>query len=343
MHNTNLPLRHHRLEPSQPDDHDLHEQDVSHAFLLETSESPNTRRAHRSDLAYFWSWANVTAQRTESYPVPSSLVQRFIIDHLGGMSPDVEAQLKLLRIKAKAGPHKLSTIRRRLASLAAAHTARGLPSPCAAPAIRQLLSRAARHPDSHVTRKRAITRDILEAMIDTCEDSLVDLRDKALLLVAFASGGRRRSELVALEVSDLGKVEGGYTLTLKRSKTDQLGQGMQFPVRGRAAQALDAWLKAAHLHSGKLFRSVTQDRLSKGLSDRTIARIVKRRLLLAGYDPEHYGAHSLRSGFLTESGKRGIHLGEAMALSGHKSVEVALRYYRVGGIHRNPAARLLDD
>jgi integrase len=343
MHNRNLPLHHHRLEPSQIDDHDWHEQDASHSFLLETSESPNTRRAHRSDLVYFWIWANVAAWHAETYPVPSSLVQRFIIEHLGGMSPEVEVQLTARGIKAKSGPHKFSTIRRRLASLAAAHTARGLPSPCATPAIRQLLSRAARHPDSYITRKRAITRDILEAMIDTCGDSLVDLRDKALLLVAFASGGRRRSELVALEVSDLGKVEGGYTLTLKRSKTDQLGQGMQFPVRGRAAQALDAWLKAAHLRSGKLFRSVAQGRLGKGLSDRTVARIVKRRLLLADYDPEHYGAHSLRSGFLTESGRRGIHLGEAMALSGHKSVEVALRYYRVGGIHRNPAARLLED
>ena len=145
-----------------------------------------------------------------------------------------------------------------------------------------------------------------------------------------------------MEVADLTSVEGGYVLRIRRSKTDQEGQGMDVPVFGPAAEALAKWLKAARIRNGRLFRGVTAwGKVTKGLTGRQIARIVKARLESAGYDPSEFGAHSLRSGFITESGRQGIHLGDAMALSGHRCLEMAMIYYRPGHVTKNPAARLL--
>ena len=127
------------------------------------------------------------------------------------------------------------------------------------------------------------------------------------------------------------------------SKTDQIGQGLDLPILGRAGIALEAWLKASGISEGFIFRSITKGhKIGTSLTDMTVTRIVKRRAELAGLDASMFAAHSLRSGFVTECGRQGKSLGDTMALSGHKTVRVCLGYYQSGSVVHNPAATLLD-
>jgi len=144
-------------------------------------------------------------------------------------------------------------------------------------------------------------------------------------------------------VSDLKRIKGGYVLRLRKSKTDQAGNGLEVPLLGKAATALSDWLVASGVREGKLFRGIKANgALYEGISGQTINRIVKRYISKLGYDPAEYGAHSLRAGFITEAGRRGLPLGESMMLSGHRSVNVAQGYYREGELLSNPSAHLLD-
>ncbi len=191
---------------------------------------------------------------------------------------------------------------------------------------------------------RAITKDILEALVATCDDSCRGARDKALLLVGFASGGRRRSELVNLQVSDLERIPEGYLLTIRRTKNDQLGRGHTVPIVGTAASTLTAWLVQSGIRQGKLFRGVRgKATLTRGICGDAIHNMVRRRIRLIGLDPRGFGAHSLRAGFMTQAANAGAILGDAMALSGHRNTEVAQRYYRHASILNNPAGRLLAE
>ena len=131
-------------------------------------------------------------------------------------------------------------------------------------------------------------------------------------------------------------------LFLAHSKTDQAGEGREVPVLGRAADALTAWLGAAGLTAGPLFRGVDRHgHLLGGISDKLVVRVVKARAAQAGLDPEPFGGHSLRSGFITEGGRQGKTLGDVMALSGHKTASVALGYYQAGAVILNSAAQLV--
>lgn len=169
------------------------------------------------------------------------------------------------------------------------------------------------------------------------------VRDKALLLVGFAGGGRRRSELSRLRHEDITRSQGGYTLYINRSKTDQEGQGLSIPLYGEAAHALRAWLVKSGLRTGPVFRGIYPNQsFTHQLTGQAILDVVRRRAKQAGYEPSDFGAHSLRSGFVTEAGRQGIHLREVMALTGHRSVAVALNYYRNGDRDHNPATQLLN-
>jgi integrase len=321
--------------------------------ILVEGTSPATARAHAGDVDYFWAWAELELGLPERYPAPAAAVVQFIADHLEGLRPETDAALLercrrgLAGGKARLGAHSLATIRRRLASLSKAHQLAGVANPCTVPAVRELLSRAgrreARRAGGRPRPKAAATRDVLEAMLATCGEDLAGRRDRALLLFGFASGGRRRSEIAAARCDDLEPVADGYLFRLRRSKTDQAGEGLELPVLGRAAWALAAWLAAAGLSRGPLFRSIDRHgRLGRSLSDRAVALIVQRRAALAGFDPRRFGGHSLRSGFVTTAGRQGVSLGDSMALSGHRSTAIALRYHQAGAVLRNPAARLAD-
>ncbi|MEE8525967.1 MAG: site-specific integrase [Thermoanaerobaculia bacterium] len=311
--------------------------------LIEDGTPENTRRARRGALRYFWSWAAESLDVTESYPVPADVFVRFITEHLTGLPADVDAALVAAGVKAKPGPHSVATVEARVSHLAAAHKALGLDSPTADPRVVALLTAARKHRGRNggQTRKAAAALDTLNALLSTCGEDLAGIRDRALLLVGFAAGGRRRSELVGATVEDLTRTNGDYVLTVRHSKADQEGHGLEVPVAGRAAVALRRWLEAAEITAGRIFRSISRHGgIGSKLSGRAVALIVKRRAELAGFEAADFAGHSLRAGFITEAAGRGIPLPEVMALSGHKTVDVARRYYRAGAALHNQAARL---
>jgi integrase len=194
--------------------------------------------------------------------------------------------------------------------------------------------------------KTALTRGPLEAMLATCTDGLMGIRDRALLLFAFSSGGRRRSEVAKANMAQLVKIDPEtYLFRLVHSKNQQSGAAQDpdadKPITGPAAHALAAWLEASGIQSGPIFRRI-RGRLvtDEPLSGQAVWLIVKRRAPLAGLDGD-YGAHSLRSGFVTESGRQNVPLKDAMALTGHRSVQTFLRYFQPGNVQRSAAAHLL--
>jgi len=196
-----------------------------------------------------------------------------VLDHVDGLPAAIEAALAVpwswpdgtvAVPKRRPGPPALATLERRLAALAAMHRTLGLPSPTLDHRVRELLrkTRNARARAGVRPRKmRAATADVLHALLDTCAaGSALDLRDRALLLFGFASGGRR-SEIVAVQLEDLTRTPEGYACRLHVTKTDQAGAGRTVPVKGDAAAALGAWLDrlaAAGVTQGPLFRAVTR-------------------------------------------------------------------------------------
>lgn len=313
--------------------------------LLQAGTAKSTRRAYQRDVHYFWAWAKLALEQGEKYPVDENSVIAFILDHLGHMPPALEHQLIQQKWRRKSGPLKVTTLRRLLASLSVAHSERGVITPINTPQVRLLLRRAQQQQaDQTRHQMRAITNDILTTLIATCDDTLHGTRDKALLLVGFASGGRRRSELVNLQVNDLQKIADGYLLTLRKSKTDQAGKGHTVPILGSAATALTTWLVQSGLRQGKLFRGIRgKSTLTPGLCGDAIHKMIRRRIAAIGLEPQGFGAHSLRAGFMTQAAQAGTTLGDAMALSGHRNPNTAQQYYRQAAVLKNPAGRLLDD
>jgi integrase len=317
--------------------------------IIEQATADNTRRAYSSDLSYFWAWAKIATGAAEFYPLPVDLLIRFISDHLNGPDPAVDQVLIDAGFKGKPGPHSISTIRRRVSSLSVAHQLQGFidgENPCLSEPVRLLLSKArsaAVKSGWRPAKKKAATLDLLYPMLSTCNgDRLIDIRDRALLFFAFSSGGRRRSEVADARVENLSRVTGGYVYRLETSKTDQAGHGLEVPLLGKAAEALDCWLSAARIEKGAIFRPITKGGkiLAAAIRPKTVARIVQGRAAAAGLDPVLFGGHSLRSGFITEAGLQGKPLGDVMAMSGHKTAAVAMGYYQAGAAVHNSAAKL---
>lgn len=314
--------------------------------IIAAGTADNTHRAHAGDLKYFWAWAREAMGLAEAYPVETAVIIRFITDHLTEMDHETEARLVAQGIKAACGPHSPATVERRLATLSYMHRRLNVENTVRNAEVRLVLSKAkaaAVKAGRVPGKKRAITRKLLEQMIDTFGHTLKDKRDKAILYFAFASGGRRRSEVAAAKFRDLDRVRGGYVYTLPHSKTDQQGKGHPVPVRGRAARVLAAWIDAAGIAGGYLFRQIHGGRVTdRPIDPRTVNRIVKDRVEMCGRDPRHYGAHSLRRGFVTECGRKGVPLRDTMQMSTHKTVAVAVAYHEEGEIFSNPAGNLLD-
>ena len=225
------------------------------ALLAGTSAS--TRRAYQRDLNYFWAWAQHALRTPSHYPVPVDTLIRFLLDHAGQMDSALDTQLVTAGLKAQPGPLRIRTLRRYLSSLAVAHTEHGEITPTRDPRVKLLLRRLQHARASDTPRKKAaMTADILRTFLGTCDDSLIGLRDQALMLVGFASGGRRRAELASLQVEDLRRTNGGYVIRIRASKTDQQGTGRDVPILGEAAQALSSWLVRSGIRSGNLFRGI---------------------------------------------------------------------------------------
>jgi integrase len=317
--------------------------------IIEAGTADNTHRAHAGDIRYFWAWARAALNLEPAYPIDADVVIRFITDHLDGLDPEVDRVLVESRIKRRRGPHAVATVERRLASLSYAHQSRGIEdaqNPCKGGRVRLVMSKskAARaKAGARPNVKRAITKKLLSQMLKTFGNSLTDTRDRAILLFAFGSGGRRRSEVAAARLDDLDAVRGGYVYNLARSKTDQGGHGYRLPIKGAAKKALRAWLKASEIKDGYLFRAIHRGEVTdQPITPETVVDIVKDRVERCGRDPKHYAAHSLRRGFVTEAGRQKIPLRDVMQMTTHKTVAVVIGYHEDGEIMNNPGGSILD-
>ncbi len=309
--------------------------------LVREYSSESTKRAYEGDLVY-WQASLSAVGFTFTRPISTKEVLSFIIEHVEELDPYIDKKLVNQKFKYKLGPHKLSTVKRRVASLSVFLQQSKWPNPCHDKEVKQVLSKLSKKYADRKTGK-AITRYILDDMIDTCRDSLIDLRDKAVLLFAWGSGGRR-SEIATAQMKDLVRNDDGdYTYTIPKSKTDQEGKGSPVPIKGRVARALDEWLEAAKITDEHIFRAVAKGRNVRGpINGTDVYRIVKNRLKKAGYDESQFGAHSLRSGFVTEAGRRNKPLGDVMALTTHRNVNTVMKYYQAGSVINNSAANLAD-
>jgi len=222
-----------------------------------------------------------------------------------------------------------------LAAIRYFHRAAGYDTPTGDEKVKAVLSGIRRTIGAAPVRKKAATSDIVLGMVGGKGRSLRELRDRAILLLGFA-GAFRRSELVALNVDDIEETPEGMLVTLLRSKTDQeaLGRRVAIP-RGEIAcpvAALRAWLDAAGITEGAIFRRIFNKRAqrvtARRLAPRNVAAIVKQGAARLGFDPSKFGGHSLRAGFVTSAVKRGANLIKITDVTGHKSLEMLKTYSR---------------
>ena len=184
--------------------------------------------------------------------------------------------------------------------------------------------------------------DKVRAMVALAPESLAGLRDRALLLLGFA-GAFRRSELVALDVADITETKSGLLVTIRRSKTDQEGEGATIAIaRGDVAcpaRALLEWLDAAGIKAGPIFRPINKacTVAAERLTDRSVANIVKAYAARAGFDVSTFSGHSLRAGFLTSAAAKGASIFKMMDVSRHKSVDTLRGYVRDAELFKDHA------
>ena len=325
--------------------------------LMHEGESANTRNSYQSAMRYWAAWHVLRLGVPMQLPLTIATVLQFVIDHatrqtasglMSEMPEAVDSALVAAGYKGKKGPPSHNTLVHRMAVMSKAHQVHALANPCQDGAVKELMSRTRKayaRRGELPQKKEALTRDLLEALLDTCDDSLRGQRDRALLLFAWASGGRRRSEVSAADMRFLRAVnDQDYIYLLTHSKTNQSGRDApenQKPVTGRAARALKAWLAAAAISEGSIFRRIRRGgHLGEPLSPAAVRNIVKERCALAGIEGD-FSAHSLRSGFVTEAGRQNVPLPDTMALTGHQNVNTVVGYYRADTALQNPAARLL--
>jgi len=329
--------------------------------LLKEGESANTVRSYASALRYLSAWFRLRYRTALALPLPVPVVLQFLVDHVQRTDPDtgtlvhdlppaIDVALVDAGFKGALGAPALNTVLHRLSVLSKAHQLGTGTNPTRDPAVQELVRRIRRAYAARGDRpasKTALTRDPLDAMLDTCTDGLIGLRDRALLLFAFSSGGRRRSEVGSAVMENLVRIDAQtYLYRLTHSKTDQAGTehnpDADKPIVGRAAEALSQWLEASGVKSGAIFRRVRGSKGVEPLSAQAVWHIVKRRSQLAGLDAALYGAHSLRSGFVTEAGRQNVPMREAMGMTGHRSMVTFLKYFQPGMAQHSSAAHLLE-
>ncbi|MBA8821853.1 integrase [Ochrobactrum sp. P6BS-III] len=336
--------------------------------LVNEGMGENTLRALTSDLAYLEAWSMAVTGSPLPFPAPEALLLKFIAHHLWrpqqreiepdhGMPSAVEEELRQQGFLRVSGPHAPATVRRRLANWSTLTRWRGLEGAFSSPAVKAAIRLAVRAINRPRSRKsaHAITGDILDKLLATCSgENLTALRDRAILMVAFASGGRRRSEIAGLRVEQLVKQvpvtdEDGLPLPslgihLGRTKTSGADHDETVYLTGRPVEALIRWLEAARIDKGSVFRKVDRwgNVSTRALEPSAVNRIVKQRAQMAGLDATEFSAHGLRSGYLTEAANRGIPLPEAMEQSRHRSVQQASDYYNNAKRRSGRASRLLS-
>ncbi len=294
------------------------------AALAENARAAATKRAYASDWAHFTEWCEVYG--LAPLPAAPAIVGTYIAAHANSLA--------------------VATLTRRLATIAVAHRHADYQIDTKHRAIADVMRGLRRTKGTAQRQAAALTTPLIRRTSATCADRLIDLRDRALLLVGFA-GALRRSELVGLDVADVVEVPEGLRITIRRSKSDQDGEGQVVQV-GRTGRdtcpvtALAQWRDAAGIVEGRLLRSVDRyGRIGTSLSGRAVAQIVQRRARLAGLDGALYSGHSMRSGFASSAAEAGVEERVIAKQTRHKSMMMLRRYIREGELYRvNLAAEI---
>lgn len=288
------------------------------------SKAKNTWRAYRADLRDFADWC----QSSDLQALPAQ-------------PETVAAYLTYL------APHcKIATIRRRLSAISQQHQVASHDSPTRSPLVRLTMQGILRThaPQQTVRRVQPAITSVIQKMIDSLGDSLIDKRDRALILIGFA-GAFRRSELTKLQISDISESDDGLRIRLRQSKTDQEGEGFVkgIPYGTEPAtcpvRAWQAWKAGAGLQEGNAFRSVDRHgKIGNSLSTQAVADVIKRRAKMAGLDYAEFSGHSLRAGLITAAAMANVPERVIAKQSGHKSLPVLRTYIREGSLFTENAA-----
>jgi len=281
---------------------------------LQSSKSKNTVRAYRSDIADFINFCN--RHNLKFLPANPNIVSLYLTD--------------------LSKTSKFSTLKRRLASLSMYHKMKGHYLDIKHPIISENLLGIKRIKGSYQTGKKPILINDLKMIIQAInKDKITEfekLKNKCLILIGF-SGGFRRSELVSLLIEDIDFVTEGVKILIRRSKTDQTGEGFVKGIPYFENQeycpvlSLKKYLKEINLDSGKVFE----------ICDKSVAIKIKKYAMLAGLDHKKYAGHSLRSGFATSAAEVGAEERNIMAMTGHKSTQMVRRYIKEANLFKNNA------
>ena len=294
---------------------------------LQSSKANNTVRAYKSDFNDFGIFC--AQNGFKSLPSDPKIVS-----------------LYLTHLSTKDA--KMSTLKRRLVSIGVIHKLKGHYLDTKHPAIIENIMGIKRRKGSFQKAKKPILINSLKKIINVIDqqkkEEIKKLRDRSIILIGF-SGGFRRNEIVSLDYDDLDFVPEGLKLSIRRSKTDQFGEGFTkaLPYFDSSQYcpvvSLKKLLDLSKIRSGPVFR-----RFSKGskltenrLTDQTVALLIKEYLNLAGIDSQNFSGHSLRSGFATSAAESGVEERNIMAMTGHKSTEMVRRYIKEANLFKNNA------
>ena len=294
---------------------------------LQSSKANNTIRAYKSDFNDFGLFC--AKNGFNSLPTEPKIVSLYLT-HLSTKNS------------------KMSTLKRRLVSIGVIHKMKGHYLDTKHPSIIENIMGIRRRKGSIQKGKKPILISSLKQIINTIDEEIRDeikkIRDRSIILIGF-SGGFRRNEIVSLDYDDLDFVTEGLKIKLKRSKTDQFGEGILkgLPYFDNSQYcpviSLKKWLKISKISSGPVFRRFIKGlKLSKDrLTDQTVALLIKKYLSMAGLDSKDYSGHSLRSGFATAAAESGVEERNIMAMTGHKSTEMVRRYIKEANLFKNNA------
>jgi len=294
---------------------------------LQSSKANNTVRAYKSDFNDF----GVFCAQNGFKSLPSE--------------PKI-VSLYLTYLSTKDA--KMSTLKRRLVSIGVIHRLKGHYLDTKHPVIIENIMGIKRRKGSIQKGKKPILISHLKQLINVIDqqnkEEIKKFRDRSIILIGF-SGGFRRNEIVSLDCDDLDFVTEGLKVNIKRSKTDQFGEGFikALPYFNSPQYcpviSLKKWIDISKINSGPVFRRfVKGSKLSENrLTDQTVALLIKEYLNLAGIDSKNYSGHSLRSGFATSAAESGVEERSIMAMTGHKSTEMVRRYIKESNLFKNNA------
>jgi len=294
---------------------------------LQSSKANNTIRAYKSDFNDF----GVFCVKNGFNSLPSQ--------------PKI-VSLYLTYLSTKDA--KMSTLKRRLVSIGVIHKLKGHYLDTKHPAIIENIMGIKRRKGSVQKGKKPILINYLKRIVNVIDqqdkEEIKKFRDRSIILIGF-SGGFRRNEIVSLNCDDLDFVAEGLKINIKRSKTDQIGEGFTkaLPYFNSSKYcpvvSLKKWLEISGINSGPVFRRFVKGlKLSENrLTDQTVALLIKEYLNLAGIDSKNYSGHSLRSGFATSAADSGVEERSIMAMTGHKSTEMVRRYIKEANLFKNNA------